>query len=99
VGACVCVLVHLCVNLYTCVCVSVCVFLCACKGEEPILDQKSEDTIVDLFFSPSAMSVLWFQAWYQALLPVRSFYQTKLGKFFFLFNYNFYSLSFLNIPV
>jgi len=99
VHMCVCSCMHLCLCVCVCVCVCVCLCLCVYPRKANTWSQKSEDTIVHLFFSPSATSVLWFHAWYQALLPVRSFYHTKLGKFFFLSNYNFYSLSFLTIPV
>jgi len=70
--------------LFVCVCVSVCV----CTLEEhthEVRSQKSEDTIAEWDFSLSTMAFLGFHAWYQAFLPVRSFYQTQLGKFFFLF--------------
>jgi len=101
VCACPFVRVHLRVCLHVFVCVCVCVFVCVCvyRRRAHTRSQKSEDTIVELCFCPSTMSVLWFHAWYQALLPVRSFYQTQHGKFFFLSYCKFYSLSFPTSPV
>jgi len=84
---CLCVCVHLlvfvCIFVFVCLCV--CVSVCVYTWRAHTWSQKSEETIAEWDFSLSTMPFPGFLALYQAFLPVRSFYQTQLGKFFFLF--------------